>query len=121
MTKPNYTFFEDINVLQCYTYAVSIKRNKEDAQLKRILGNEEEDEEEDYVGEPKEVFLDFDKLGGVLYFHEAEADLYEKGNEAKVTFVEFTIGLNFMLLIPYKEFTEIFLKYKKNLNKNASS
>lgn len=107
----NYTFNKDYNTLECFTYAVKKSEQKEDKELKRLIGNDDEDDEGDLIGEPKKVTLDFDKLENIMYFHEAEADLFEKGNETKVTFVEFGVGLNFLLLIPYKEFNTLYFDY----------
>lgn len=121
MSKPNYKFYKEYNALTCFTYAVKKSEQKEDKELKRLIGKDEEDEEEDVIGEPKQVTLDFDKLDGIMYFHEAEADLFEKGNETKVTFVEFGVGLNFLILIPYKEFNELYFEYKNNLKENNAS
>lgn len=113
MEKKNYKLHKELGVLECYVHAVKIEdleKKEFSRQRNEDLGIHLEDEDVEVTGEPKNIVIDIVNLGGVSYFHENEVNL-ESDIKVKGTFVEFKEGLTFILLIPPKEFKELYFDY----------
>lgn len=113
MEKKNYKLHKELGVLECYVHAVKIEdleKKEFSRQRNEDLGIHLEDEGVEVTGEPKNIVIDIVNLGGVSYFHENEVNL-ESNIKVKGTFVEFKEGLTFILLIPPKEFKELYFDY----------
>jgi hypothetical protein len=107
-----HSFDCETGVLECFTYAVnnfSSKEKEKENEYKEQLGLPIE--EVAVFGESTKAVLNFNILGGILYFHKDRTELYEKDNLVDTVLVEFQTGHSFVLLIPFTQFKELHDKH----------
>jgi|688.fasta_scaffold826072_2 hypothetical protein len=115
MKKKNYKLHKELGILECYVHAVKIEdleKKEINRQRNEDLGIHVEDEDIEIIGEPKNVVVNIENLGGISYFHGNEVTL-ESDIKVPGTFVEFKDGLTFIFLIAYNEFKKLYFDYMK--------
>jgi hypothetical protein len=109
-----FKYDKNTSVLQCFAYAIKHSELSQNSKLKELIGKE--DDEEEVYGDALEIVFDLSSFGGIAYFAKGEADLYEKDNTVEVTNVYMKDGLDFSLIIPYKDFKTLYYTKIKEVN-----
>lgn len=106
----------DLGVLECYVYAIKysdLTKADTDKERYESLGLPvPSDDEEDIIGEAKKILIDLSLIGGISYFHEDEVRLSED-ETTNATLVQFKDGLQFVLIISFNDFKDLYYTYKK--------
>lgn len=115
-------FYKHQGILECEVYSVKNSELEKKMRIKeqneRLGIENDEDDEEDVYGEPIKMVLDFNQMGGICFFTPNKSEIYEEGNFVEGTYVEFESDLNFVLLIEFDTFKNIYYEYKGIINGN---
>ena len=102
-------FFKEHGVLECYVYSVKNSEIEEKIKNKEKYGIEGDDE---IYGQPIKMVLDFNSMGGVMFFAPNKVELYEEGNFVEGVHIEFANEVDIVLLIEFETFKDIYYEYK---------
>ena len=102
-------FFKKQGVLKCYAYSVKNSDIEEKIKNKEKYGIEGDDK---IYGQPIKMVLDFNSMGGVMFFTPNKVELYEEGNFVEGVHVEFADEVDIVLLIEFETFKDIYYEYK---------
>jgi len=108
--KTEYKLHKKEGILECYVY--SIKNSdllKKEDDLNERLGIPSIKEK--IYGVPAKIVIDINNLGGIIYFIPNKIEIYEEGNFTEGIYIEFKDNLDFIVLIPFEEFKELYFDY----------
>lgn len=118
-----YKFYKEQGILECYVYSIKNadieKKILEDKQNEKLgIDIDDENAENKIYGEPIEMVVNFKELGDPIFFTPNKVELYEEFNFEEGIHVEFSKDLDFVFLISFEEFKELYFEYKGITNGN---
>jgi len=115
-----YKFHKEEGILECFVYSIKhseLEKARKKREQNERLGIEtsfnEYDEEEKLYGEPIEIVLNLNAFGGIGYFTPNKVEMYEENNFHDGVYLEFIHDIDFVILMSFKEFKEIYLDFIK--------
>jgi hypothetical protein len=108
--KTDYTLHKEHGILECHVY--SIKNSdllKKEDDISERLGIPSVKEK--IYGVPAKIVINIKNLEEIIYFIPNKIEIYEEGNFVEGTHIEFKDNLDFIVLIPFEEFKELYFDY----------